>query len=53
MKKKLWLFDFDGTVTTADTLLAFIRHACGTVRFLAGFALFSPLLVLMKLQPAK
>lgn len=50
MKKKLWLFDFDGTITTADTLLAFIRHACGTVHFLAGFALFSPLLVLMKLH---
>lgn len=50
MKKKLWLFDFDGTVTTADTLLAFIRHTCGTVHFLAGFALFSPLLVLMKLH---
>ena len=50
MKKKLWLFDFDGTVTTADTLLAFIRHACGTVHFVAGFALFSPLLVLMKLH---
>lgn len=50
MKKKLWLFDFDGTVTTADTLLAFIRHACGTVHFFAGFALFSPLLVLMKLH---
>lgn len=50
MKKKLWLFDFDGTVTAADTLLAFIRHACGTVHFLAGFALFSPLLVLMKLH---
>lgn len=50
MKKKLWLFDFDGTVTTTDTLLAFIRYACGTVHFLAGFALFSPLLVLMKLH---
>lgn len=50
MKKRLWLFDFDGTVTTADTLLLFIRHACGTARFLTGFALFSPLLVLMKLH---
>lgn len=50
MKKKLWLFDFDGTVTTADTLLAFIRYVCGTMHFLAGFALFSPLLVLMKLH---
>lgn len=50
MKKKLWLFDFDGTVTTADTLPLFIRHACGTARMLAGFALFSPLIVLMKLR---
>lgn len=47
--KKLYLFDFDGTLTTADTLLCFIRHACGTWRFAVGFALFSPLLVLMKL----
>lgn len=50
MKKNLWLFDFDGTITTADTLLCFIRHACGRLRFAAGFALFSPLLVLMKLH---
>lgn len=50
MKKHLWLFDFDGTITTADTLLCFIRHACGTWRMAAGFALFSPLLVLMKLH---
>ena len=50
MKKKLYLFDFDGTLTTADTLLCFIRHACGTWRFVVGFALFSPLLVLMKLK---
>lgn len=49
MKKKVYIFDFDGTVTTADTLLLFIRYACGTWRFVLGFALFSPLLVLMKL----
>ena len=49
MKKRLYLFDFDGTLTTADTLLRFIRYACGTRRFVAGFALFAPLLVLMKL----
>lgn len=47
--KKLYLFDFDGTLTTADTLVCFIRYACGTWRMAAGFALFSPLLVLMKL----
>lgn len=50
MKKKLWLFDFDGTITSADTLLCFIRHACGWRRFAAGFLHFSPLLVLMKLH---
>ena len=50
MKKKIYLFDFDGTLTSADTLLAFIRYACGRRRYVLGFALFSPLLVLMKLH---
>ena len=44
------MFDFDGTLTSADTLLEFIRYACGRRRFFIGFALFSPLLVLMKLH---
>ena len=48
--KRLYAFDFDGTLTTADTLLAFIRYACGTWRFIVGFLLHSPLLVLMKLK---
>ena len=43
-------FDFDGTLTTRDTLIAFIRYACGTPRFLLGFLLHAPLLVLMKLR---
>lgn len=42
--------DFDGTLTTKDTLLEFIRYAKGTPRFLLGFLLYSPLLVLMKLH---
>lgn len=46
--KKLFVFDFDGTLTNADTLLEFIRFACGRKRMLLGFALYSPLLVLMK-----
>lgn len=50
MKKKVYLFDFDGTLTSADTLLEFIRYACGRRWFFIGFALFSPLLVLMKLH---
>lgn len=48
--KKIFVFDFDGTLTYADTLLAFIRFACGPVRMLLGFALYAPLLVLMKLK---
>ena len=50
MKKKLYCFDFDGTLTTSDTLLEFIRYAKGTSRFLMVFLMFSPLLVLMKLH---
>ena len=47
---KVFAFDFDGTLTTRDTLIAFIRYACGTLRFLLGFLLHAPLLVLMKLR---
>lgn len=47
---KIYAFDFDGTLTTRDTLLVFIRYACGTWRFLTGFLRFAPLLVLMKLR---
>lgn len=48
--KKIYAFDFDGTLTTRDTFLVLIRHTCGTVRFLYGFLLFVPLLVLMKMR---
>jgi phosphatidylglycerophosphatase C len=44
VKKKLVLFDFDGTITTKDTLLEFIRYYHGTVKFLFGFATLSPLI---------
>ena len=44
------LFDFDGTLTTLDTLPAFIVHAVGRWRMLVGFGLFLPLIVLMKLH---
>lgn len=42
--------DFDGTLTSADTLLRFIRFACGDARFLCGFTLYLPMIVLMKLR---
>lgn len=48
--KKIYAFDFDGTLTTRDTLIAIIRYACGTPRFILGFLIHSPLLVLMALR---
>ena len=47
--RKVYAFDFDGTLTTRDTLLAFIRYACGTRAFLLGFLRHAHQLVLMKL----
>ena len=47
--KKVYAFDFDGTLTTRDTLLAFIRYAKGTKAFYLGFFLHAPWLVLMLL----
>lgn len=48
MQKILHCSDFDGTLTTADSLLLFIRFAHGTTFFIVGFLLHLPLLVLMK-----
>lgn len=48
--KKIYAFDFDGTLTKKDTLLEFIRFAKGTRQMSLGFLLFSPLLILMKLN---
>lgn len=50
MKKKIYCFDFDGTLTTSDTLLESIKYAKGRGRFLMVFLMYSPLLVLMKLH---
>ena len=46
--KKIVAFDFDGTLTTKDTLIEFIRYACGTGAFVRGFLRYAHLLVLMK-----
>ena len=48
--KKIVAFDFDGTLTTKDTLLVFIRYVHGTKAFVQGFLRYAPLLVLMKLH---
>ena len=47
--KQIVAFDFDGTLTTKDTLIEFIRYACGTGAFVKGFLRYAHLLVLMKL----
>lgn len=49
-KTSLTLFDFDGTLTRADSFPLFIRHAAGWLRFALGFALYSPWLVAVKLR---
>jgi phosphatidylglycerophosphatase C len=43
-------FDFDGTITTKDSLLEFIRYVKGDASFYFGFILHSPILILYKLQ---
>ena len=48
--KRIAAFDFDGTITRKDTLIEFLRFAGGNARLYAVFALYSPLLVLMKLK---
>src|ERR1700742_1362170 len=50
VRQKIAFFDFDGTITTKDTLLEFIRHSKGTFRFYLGFLLTSPWLVAYKIK---
>lgn len=49
-KRRIAVFDFDGTITKVDTLLDFIKFTRGNCRFYCGFFLFLPLLFLMKLH---
>ncbi len=50
MSKNLALFDFDGTITTKDTLFDFIRYAVGAKRFYIGLLKNLPMLVAFKLK---
>lgn len=50
MSKKIAFFDFDGTITTDDSLLKFIRFVVGDRKFLVGLLFLSPMLVLYKLK---
>jgi HAD superfamily hydrolase (TIGR01490 family) len=43
-------FDFDGTITTHDTLIDFIRFARGNIMYLIGMIILSPILFLYKVR---
>jgi len=49
-KKKVYAFDFDGTVTTADSFLRLIRSAKGRRRMWQGLLLHAPWIVLSMLR---
>ncbi len=50
MKPGIAFFDFDGTITTKDTLLEFIKYSKGKNAFYLGFLLHIPYLIAMKLK---
>jgi HAD superfamily hydrolase (TIGR01490 family) len=50
VSKAIAFFDFDGTITTKDTLLEFIKYSKGSPAFYFGFLLNSPYLVAYKLK---
>ena len=50
MPQRIAFFDFDGTITTKDTLLEFVKYCKGPSRFYLGFLLTSPWMVAYKLK---
>lgn len=48
--KQIAFFDFDGTITTADTMLELIKFHVGTRKYYAGLARISPWMLGMKLK---
>jgi len=47
--KKLFLYDFDGTITKKDSLFLFLKYSSNTSSFVGKFLVFSPLFFLAKL----
>jgi HAD superfamily hydrolase (TIGR01490 family) len=47
---KLALFDFDGTITTKDSMVEFIIYAVGSWRYYLGLLILSPMLIAYKLK---
>ncbi|SFW32850.1 HAD-IB family hydrolase [Chitinophaga sancti] len=50
MKPSIAFFDFDGTITTKDTLFEIIRYHKGSTGLYTGLVLLSPALVAFKLK---
>lgn len=48
--KKIAFFDFDGTITTKDSLFEFIKFSKGKMAFYFGFFLNTPFLIAFKLK---
>ena len=46
-KRRVAVFDFDGTITRKDTMFDFIRHAKGTMSLYLGIVIFAPMIALM------
>jgi HAD superfamily hydrolase (TIGR01490 family) len=51
--RTLAVFDFDGTITTKDSFLEFIKFSMGEIKFIWGMIILSPVLILylLKLYP--
>jgi phosphatidylglycerophosphatase C len=47
------VFDFDGTITSKDTMIRFIKFSKGKIKFYSGILIFSPLMLayILKLYP--
>ena len=48
MSERIAFFDFDGTITTKDTMLEFIRYYKGALHFYAGALINSPFIFAYK-----
>ena len=48
-KHTIAAFDFDGTITTKDTLFDFVKFHVGSKNFYKGLIFLSPILILYKL----
>lgn len=48
--KRIAFFDFDGTITTRDTMFELIKHQKGALRYRVGFLLNIPVFAALKLK---